>query len=751
MKDNKEKEGEKNEENEEIKKKEEINNNENEIKEEKDEGNESNHRKLEEEEKEKEKEKLNHEKIKSEIYDAYIIEKETKKEKGEELKIFPKEKGQKKEEKEKEEEEEKAFSYKGSESLIDNILIEEFDQISKNENEFISKRPSSILPKRSASRKPAQPRKAEKVTKLNIKDKSKTNNDNKKYKTLNDLEKAPYKKIKINSPRSVKIIKENGYTQEELYYMPLDRFLLSHKETINMNKSEQKTRYNFYEQLRLEKIKKLCKLREKLIIKEKKEEEQEEEEKNNKIKLEKENINNNSRYKTIYVTSNSYEKIKSNKNDDNDLIKKIIIENEERITDNKLERIKNINEIELANIVEYELDKNLNKIELDKQAEKYKKELGKLSKGESNKKKEKKIVFKLKNSGNNKPIINKYTTFNENIVSFHVAKKIKEYDLYQQKLEQRLKKMEIINKKKNEKIQEKKKLEIERTKINLRKSNDIFNRKQNELIKKMQMKDLITNAIKKIINEKNSDKKEINMQKYLSKRDYIDKLKRIEDYEREQKLNDLIGKGNERSKIRDIKNRIYSSRIYKINDIKNEQRNNICKIQKILRNGEGEDEENLDILMEEFPDNPKIAQIVKKYQIKKNNIENDNKVRLRLYSSYNINLFTSGNNKPNGNNYISQSTDKRRIFIYAHDKNGMNYINKSKNELIKKEERRINNTNPNRNITNEKDIDLKEKYPDLEEDEIDDFDDNEEIEYEHEIAEKVRQFKAKIYKNFLKK
>jgi hypothetical protein len=237
----------------------------------------------------------------------------------------------------------------------------------------------------------------------------------------------------------------------------------------------------------------------------------------------------------------------------------------------------------------------------------------------------------------------------------------------------------------------------------------------------------------------------------LSKRDYIDKLKRIEDYEREQKLNDLIGKGNDGSKIRDIKNRIYSSRIYKINDIKNEQRNNICKIQKILRNGEGEDEENLDILMEEFPDNPKIALIVKKYQIKKNNIENDNKVRLRLYSSHNINLFTSGNNKPNGNNYISQSTDKRRIFIYANDKNGMNYNNKNKNELIKKEERRINNTNPNRNNTNEKDINFKEKYPDLEEDEIDDFDDNEEIEYEHEIAEKVRQFKAKIYKNFLKK
>lgn len=154
--------------------------------------------------------------------------------------------------------------------------------------------------------------------------------------------------------------------------------------------------------------------------------------------------------------------------------------------------------------------------------------------------------------------------------------------------------------------------------------------------------------------------------------------------------------------------------------------------------------------MEEFPDNPRIAEIIKKYQIKKNNIENNYKVRPRLYSSQNINIFNSGNNsKVPINNYISQNMEKRRIFIYANNKNEITDNIKSKNEEIKKEERRINNTNPNRNL--KKIISLKEKFPDLEEDEIDDDLDNEEIVYENEIAEKVRKFKVKIYKNFLNK
>ena len=69
-------------------------------------------------------------------------------------------------------------------------------------------------------------------------------------------------------------------------------------------------------------------------------------------------------------------------------------------------------------------------------------------------------------------------------------------------------------------------------------------------------------------------------------------------------------------------------------------------MQKILKNGEGEDEENLDILMEEFPDNPKITEI-----IKKNNIKNSYMARPRLYSWHKV-----------------ESNDKKRIFIFANNK-----------------------------------------------------------------------------------
>ena len=607
-------------------------------------------------------------------------------------------------------EEEKAISAKGSETIIDSIILNELDmQKNTDLNTFQKKditKNKNDVPK-------------EKI-KIRI-----------KYTTLRDLEKQPYKRIKIDSPRSLQIIQENGYTKEELYYTPLDRFLFNHKEMINMNKSDKKKRYNFYEELRLNKIKKLCELRDKLI------KEQNKINENNKTEyIFNKEKSLNDKFKTINL--NKY----NNNEKDNNLIKRIILENEERIVDNKLERIKNIKNIELANIVEFELDKNLYKMELNRQEEKYNKEL-KLLNSEEIKNKQKKIN-KSKNSGDNKPhkpIINKYTTFNQNLVSFQVAKKVKEYDIYQRKLEQKMEKIEIENKIKNEKVQKKKKFEYERTQINLKKSEDIFNRKQNELIKKIQIKGLITRGIKKMINEKNLDKREINMQKYLSKRDYINQLKNIEEFERQKKYNNYIERENKRSKIQNMKNRIYSSHIYRVKDLQKKQLKDIAKIQKILKNGEGEEEENLDILMEEFHDNPKIAEIIRQYQVKKNSIENNYKIKPKLYDSSKLNVYNTENNKSSINNQTSKSLDKKRIFLYSN-----NY--KNKNNLIKKEERRINNTNPNRNYISSGISEIKN---DQEEENEEDDSDNEEIIYEHQINEKVRKYKVKIYKNFLKK
>jgi len=193
-----------------------------------------------------------------------------------------------------------------------------------------------------------------------------------------------------------------------------------------------------------------------------------------------------------------------------------------------------------------------------------------------------------------------------------------------------------------------------------------------------------------------------------------------------------------------------------MNDIQKKRKKNIYKIQKILKNGEGEEEENLDILMEEFPDNPKIAEIIKRYQIKKNDIQNSYRSKPRLYSSNNININLGNNN--NRNKYISQSIDKKRIFIYANNKG---YNTKTKNDQIKKEVRRINTTNKNNEYKTANNVSIKQlqTQQDLDEDNNDNYyddeesendsDDNEDVIYEYEIAEKVRKYKVKIYKNFL--
>ena len=732
------------------------------------------------EEKKEEEKEVKEEKEKEEVEEKKEEEKEVKeeKEKKEEEENRGEDNEDNKDEKEKEEikegkrkEEENKFSRKGSESLIESIILNELDDMPKEE----------IIIKND---------KAKKKKNIDIK------MDYKKYKTLKDLEKQPFKRVKIDSPRSLKIIKENGCVIDELYHISLDKFLNIHKETINMNKEEQKIRYNFYEELRLNQIKKLSEIRDKLIKDEELKNKDDkkilesynviyhinkskeiniinkyENEKLNKLNDDNRNINS-SKYRTIHSTINDMEKIKNNDNDnDKDLVKKIILENEERIIDNKLERIKAINDKELANVVEFELDKNLFKLELEKQTENYLKEIKQLNYENS---KNGKKLNQLPNSGNAKPIVNKLTSFHDNLISFHIAKKKKEYDIFQQKLDQKLEKIEIANKKKNEELQKKKKKEYERAAFNLKRSEEIFNKKQNDLIKKMQIKDLITNGIKRMNNEIYLGKKEINMQKYLSKQDYIKKLKRKDEYELEQKYNNYIERESKRGKINNIKSRIYSSRVYRMNDIQNKRKKNIYKIQKILKNGEGEDEVNLDILMEEFPDNPKIAEIIEKYQIKKNNIENN--LRPRLYSSNNFNIdnnyiYNSIYNKYGMNNFGSKSSDRKRIFIYANNNKEVN-INK-KNENIKKEERRIKNAsnmsninnNMNQNESNNKNIysninneiikkknAFKEKYPDYELSEDEDiWDEDEDIAYEHEIDERVRNFKVKIYKNFLSK
>ena len=503
----------------------------------------------------------------------------------------------------------------------------------------------------------------------------------KKYTTLKDLENSPFKKMKIDSPRSLQLIHMNKYTPEELYFNP------------------EKQLNNFYEKLRLDKIKKLSELRDKLI---------------------------------------QEEKFENNMSND-EIIKNLILSTQEKILDDNLERIKTRNEIELANIVKYELDKNLSRLELKKSADNFKKEKLKLKPYEIILNKRNKASNKnkrYKTLENNTPIITNLKSQNDNIKSFYIGKRQNEFCFYNQKLNQKLEKIELIKLKRNELFKLKKNMETERAKINLKKSEDKLNLKLENLKKKMEWKNFMTIVIKNVIKKDQIEKREINNQKSLMKKEYINNLKNMEQKEREKKLEILNKKGEKRGDIKNSMGRIYSSRIDKYHNLEKERKINISKIQQTLKNGEGENEKNLDKLMEDFPDNYRISDVIKDYQMKKNEIENNQNIK--LYSS--IGNLYNGTLSPyrtltSNNNLMNKSYDKKRIFIYSTKNKKKEKINTKKNESIKKEERRINNmNNESRKIKNEE---MK--------DEIND------IYNENELKEKIRIFKLQLYKNFLKK
>ena len=76
----------------------------------------------------------------------------------------------------------------------------------------------------------------------------------KKIITILDFENNPIPENKINSPRSLKSIKELGYILNDLIYYDFYHFKQKHSEIIPLNPEIQEMRYNFYEKQRQKKI-----------------------------------------------------------------------------------------------------------------------------------------------------------------------------------------------------------------------------------------------------------------------------------------------------------------------------------------------------------------------------------------------------------------------------------------------------------------------------------------------------------------
>ena len=531
--------------------------------------------------------------------------------------------------------------------------------------------------------------------------------------TIKDLQNNPKEKLLINSPYSLKALYDSGYTMDELHYRTLDEFVKEHKEVIHISEEAKMNRYNFYEQLRLDKISHLVDYREKII--------KEDQEKDKK---------------------KSGGKLKPMKN--------IIIDNHIRIAKEEIDVIQKKHEKELANIIELELDKDLFNLEMIKQEENYNKEYEKLnflnlnSNDEENENENEDInpqqeqeinnrynvVNNSINSQNirssssrrkNHLVLNEHNTYLDNLYSLQQAKVNQKYAKNQKKNAKKLERVEKVNKIKGEQMALKKRIEVERATQNLLKNAMDFQNRHENLIKEIQMKKLLIYQNKKKFDNYLQEKKEWNYLKYMVKLDYIASLKRKDENERQLKYEKLLEKQSKRDRIKLDRMDVFDSKKLKLYYLNSERKRNIIKIKNILDTGI--DEENLHKILMAFPGNKEIDKVIENYKNQKELIQNG--------EIFKKNYDFKQRPKSQGKLMIkSFNKTKKKLRI---DTN-MSY---KKNADLKI---------PNVLTTNK---DINKKKEDKKNNREISIEDNK-ILYESEIREKIRQYKENIYREFFR-
>lgn len=142
-----------------------------------------------------------------------------------------------------------------------------------------------------------------------------------------DFEQNPKNTTKISSPRSLTAIKQLGYNQSDLVFLSFKDFKEKHPELTGQDKSSQKLRYEYSENLRTEKINEIKRLREKIDL--------------NKISNDRKNRSSSSQGGFNTQSKNNFTST--------------AIENEQKA----FERMKAKNEADLINMVQYALTREL--------------------------------------------------------------------------------------------------------------------------------------------------------------------------------------------------------------------------------------------------------------------------------------------------------------------------------------------------------------------------------------------------------
>ena len=492
---------------------------------------------------------------------------------------------------------------------------------------------------------------------LNISEDDNNNND---CINIIDLYRNPNKYIRINSPRSLRAIYETGCNLEELYYKSFEAFIECHNELAKLSKEEQLKRYNFYNEMRINRIKDLCKYRA-LIIRDEKDQE---------YRITKENFN---------FISMKKEKISNGKNDGKKSVKEIILKSNGKIPNDEINNFRKKHDKELADIVEIELEKELGTLETNKQDEDYNEKNKKLNLinngGEENSPIENDRYYKnpefkfkhynmkseriddnddsdyyddaLKASKKKKIVLNidERNTFKENLYALQNAKISEKYEKNQKKMEKKLERLEKMNKIKADQMAMKKRIELERTTQNLNKNALFYKTKQENLITEIQLKNLNIFQNKNRIARSIALKNELTNQKYLLTQDKIVRMRSAEENGRRLKYLQLLQK---HSRYKDIKiqtNEIYDSKQYKLKYLDFMRKRNIRLIKDILQ--DGIDEENLQKILLAFPGNSEIYKVIQNYHNKKNKLLNGNRTNSYLKNKFmnfnNINLTNKSN------------------------------------------------------------------------------------------------------------
>ena len=548
---------------------------------------------------------------------------------------------------------------------------------------------------------------------LNKEQKNKENNkfnDKNAIITIKDLQKNPNKKLLINSPRSLKALYDSGYSLEKLYYKTLDEFIEEHKDLLHLDEESRINRYHFYEQLRMDKINSLVEYREKII--------------QDEIDYLPNNINNINKNEEII-------EIKP--------MKEIILDNDKRIAQEEIDIITKKHEKELANIIQLELDRDLFNIEMKKQQENYAKEYEKLNF----------LNFKISNDNELKneeeqtseeqktmlPIpltqqseINVKNTFK----SFSLPKKRKifvdsenkyldnlhtlqqtlinqKYEKRQKKVQQKLERLEKVKKIMGEQRALKKRIGVERAAQNLQKNAKDFNRKHDDLVREIQNKRINIYQNKQKFQNTLKNKNELNHLKYLVKMDIIENMKRKDENLRIIQYVEIMKKQSRVERIKNERNKIVDNKLFQKDYLNKERKNNITKINQILNTGINED--NLDKLIKNFPNNKDLQKVVNNYK--------DNKIKL-MNAEHKI---TTGKAQAE-----KRPKSQGKLYLKLFD----NKINNDLND--KKILPSLNIPNILYNNQNEKVLTETNK-----------------VSYESDIEEKIKLYKDLLYKQFYEK